>query len=81
MQFPVQIIAILGYIVSSKGMAPDPEKSKAIAKLFSSMDVHTLRSFLGCCNYYECFIPRYGHISVPLMDLLSTSAEWLWVPV
>ena len=62
------------------GVAPDPEKVEAIAKLSAPTDVPTLRSFLGCCNYYKRFVPRYAHISAPLTDLLCTSAEWLWGP-
>ena len=58
-------------------MAPDPDKVEAIAKLSTPIDVHTLHSFLGCCNYHEHSIPRYAHISAPLNDLLCTGAEWL----
>ena len=43
-------LRFLGYIVSSKGLVPDPEKFKAIDKLSDTTDVYTLRSFLGCCN-------------------------------
>ena len=56
-------------------MAPDPEKVEAIAKLSAPTDVPNLCSFLGCCNYYECFVPRYAHISAPLTDPLCTGAE------
>ena len=61
-------------------MAPDPEKVEAIAKFSAPTAVPTLRSFLGFCNYYEHFVPRYAHISAPLTDLLCTGAEWLWGP-
>ena len=61
-------------------MAPNPEKVEAIAKLSTPTDVPTLRSFPGCCNYYERVIPRYAHITAPLTNLLCTGAEWLWVP-
>ena len=78
MQFPVKnLLQFLGHIVLGKGVAPDPEKVEAIAKMSFPMDVHILCSFLGYCNYYECFVPRYPHISAPLMDLLCTGAEWL----
>ena len=69
-----------GTLCRARGGALDPEKVEAIAKLSAPTDVHTLRSFLGCCNYYEHFVPRYAHISAPLTDLLYTGAEWLWGP-
>ena len=59
-------------------MAPDPEKVEAIAKLSAPTDIPTLRSFLGCYNYYERFVPRYAHISAPLTNLLCAGADWLW---
>ena len=66
--------------MSGQGVAPDPEKVEAIAKLSAPMNIPTLRSFLGCCNYYERFVPRYAHISASLTDLLCTGAGWLWGP-
>ena len=65
----------LGHIVSGNGVVPNPEKVEDIAKLFAPTDVHTLCLFLGFCNYYEHFVPRYAHISAPLTDLLYTGAE------
>ena len=73
-------LRFLGHIVSGKGVAPDPKKVEAISKLSYPTDIYTLRSFLGCCNYYERFIPRYANISAPLIDLLCPAAEWLWRP-
>ena len=73
-QFPVQYIAISGAYYEGKRVAPDLEKVKAISKLFDAIDINILHSFLGCCNYYVCFIHRYGHIRAPLMDLLCTGA-------
>ena len=40
-------LRFLGCIVLGKGVAPDPEKVEAIAKLSAPTDIHTLRSFLG----------------------------------
>ena len=58
-----------------KGVVPDLEKVKAIAKLSAPTYIHTLSSFFGYSNYYECFVPRYAHISAPLADLLCTGTE------
>ena len=68
-------LRLLDYILAGKGVASDPEKVEAIAKLFSPTDVYILRSFLGFCNYYEHFVPRCAHISAPLTDLLCSGTK------
>ena len=61
--------------MSGKGVASNPEKVEAIAKLLAPTDVHTFCSFFGCFNYYKCSIARYSHNSAPLADLLCTGVE------
>ena len=46
-------LTFLGHVVSAGGVSPDPTKVEAIAQLAAPADVSQLRSFLGCCNFYE----------------------------
>ena len=46
-------LTFLGHVVSAGGVSPDPTKVEAIAQLVAPADVSQLRSFLGCCNFYE----------------------------
>ena len=62
------------------GVSPDPEKVTAIAKLAAPIDVHTLCSFFGFCNYYDRFVPHYAQTSALLTDLLATGVHWHWDP-
>ena len=44
-------VELLGFIVSDKGISPQPEKIEAIAKLPPPSDVKGVRSFLGMTGY------------------------------
>lgn len=71
-------LVYLGHVVQAGGVSPDPAKVEAIAKLSPPVDVSQLRSFLGCCNFYERFIQHYAEIAAPLTDLLASKASWVW---
>lgn len=49
-QFGYEEIKLLGFVVNSKGISPDPEKVEAIVKMRRPRTVKQLRSFLGTCN-------------------------------
>ena len=69
-------LTFLGHVVSAGGVAPDPTKVEAIAKLAAPTDVSKLRSFLGCCNFYERFVSGYARLAAPLTDLLGDKVPW-----
>ena len=71
-------LVYLGHVVQAGGVSPDPAKVEAIAKLAPPADVSQLRSFLGCCNFYECFVKHYVEIAAPLTDLLGSKVQWVW---
>lgn len=62
-------VKYVGHIVSSKGVAPDPEKIAAVAKWKIPTDVKALRSFLGFCGFYRRFVKNYSAIVRPLTEL------------
>ena len=41
-------------------------------------DISQLHSFLGCCNFYECFVKHYSELAAPLIDLLGSKVLWVW---
>jgi hypothetical protein len=41
-------------------------------------DVHTLRSFIGLCNYYKIFVQDFCTIAHPFYALLKKDVAWTW---
>ena len=70
----------LGFVVSSEGILPDPDKILAV-KLFpvpkSVKDVH---SSLGLCNYYRRFVEGFAKITSPLNRLTRKDVAFVWSP-
>ena len=54
----VSELDFLGYHVNKDGIAPLPEKVKAIREVESPTTVKELQRFLGMLNYYRRFIPH-----------------------
>jgi hypothetical protein len=41
-------------------------------------NVHTLRSFIGLCNYYKIYVQDFDTIAHPLYALLKKDVTWTW---
>ena len=76
--FATNSVKYLGHILSSKGVLPNPEKTKVIADFPVPKTRKQVRSFLGIANYYRRFIDRYSTISAPLTSLLKKDTDFLW---
>lgn len=56
------------------------QKIQAIIEWPPPKDIHTLRSFLGLCNFYRRFVKSYSLIAVPVTELLKKVTPWDWGP-
>jgi hypothetical protein len=72
-------VAYLGHLISSAGVAMDPEKVVAIQTWLCPRIVRALRGFLGLTGYYRKFIAGYGAVTEPLTTLLKGSV-FTWIP-
>jgi hypothetical protein len=72
-------VSFAGFVVSSTGMRPDPNKLAAIASFPSPTNITGLRSFLGLANQLASFLPDFAHATVKLRGLLKSSSAWLWL--
>ena len=72
-------VKFLGHIVSAKGIATDPDKTKAVREWPVPTSVKTLQSFLGFASYYRRFIQGFASITSPLNALLAKDARFLWL--
>ena len=62
-------VIVLGHLVNSAGIKPNPKKIKSIQKLPAPKDVTEVKGFLGVINFYKKFILKYASISEPLTQL------------
>ena len=53
-------VEYLGYIVSFKGVEPDPTKVKAIKEWKLPTTMKDIRSFLGLAGYYQRFMEDFS---------------------
>jgi hypothetical protein len=65
----------LGYIISTKGIAVDPDKISAIMKWERPTRVKELQSFLGFCNFYRLFIEDFSRVAKFLYRLIA-AIKW-----
>lgn len=71
-------LTYLGHVVTSDGIATDPEKVRAIREFATPTTVKTLRSFLGLASWYRRFIDKFATVTAPLRHLLKKNARWSW---
>jgi uncharacterized protein (DUF427 family) len=53
-------------------------KVVAILEMPNPTDVHTLKSFIGLCNYYRIYVQDFSTIVHPLYALLKKNVAWTW---
>jgi len=53
-------------------------KVVAILEMRNPIDVHTLKSFIGLCNYYWIYVQDFSTIAYPLYALLKNDVVWTW---
>ena len=70
----------LGYIVTPKGVQPNPNKIKAIQALERPKTVTEVRRLIGMVQYYRDLWPRRSHVLEPFTALSSgkkrTKIKW-----
>lgn len=64
--FLVKEIKFLGFLISSKGISPDPGKVKSINDMPIPKDVTEIRRSSGAVGFFRRHIPIFSTIAVPL---------------
>jgi hypothetical protein len=69
---------VLGYIVSQRGIEPNPEKVTALERMGPIRDLKGVQKVLGCFATLRRFILRLGEKGLPLYRLLKKHERFSW---
>ena len=69
---------VLGHVVSANGIAPSPEKVRAIKELPIPKNVREVRRIIGMFAYLRRGIKNLSAIGEPLFDLLKKNSPGKW---
>lgn len=78
LRFRLPSVTYLGHILTSNGLRPDPQKTKAIQEMPAPTSVKAVRRILGLVNYLSPFIPNLATLCEPLRRLTKNEIEWQW---
>jgi hypothetical protein len=77
-EFWLERVAFLGHILTTEGVAVDPEKVEAVSNWQRPTNVSEIRSFLGLAGYYRRFIEGFSKIARPMIELLKKEKKFAW---
>jgi hypothetical protein len=77
-KFVVTSVIYLGHRILPNGIMVHWAKVVTILEMPNPTDVHTLKSFIGLCNYYRIYAQDFSTIAHPLYSLLKKNVAWTW---
>ena len=69
---------LLGYIISARGIEPNPDKVSTITNMKRPMSVKDVQKLIGCMAALSRFISRLGEKELPFFKLLKASERFSW---
>ena len=72
-RFMVDVVPLLGHVVSPEGISPDPAKVKAMSEFARPQNIKQLQGFLGMLGYYSIYLDKYATARFPLNELVSSA--------
>ncbi len=77
-EFVISLVVYLGYRILPNGIMVHWAKVVVILEMPNPINVHTLRSFIGLCNYYRIYVQDFNIIAHPFYALLKKDVAWTW---
>ena len=79
-KFKMPSVAYMGHVLTDKGLAPDPEKVRAIQEMPRPTDVQGVQRLLGLATYLSKFLPKLSTVAEPLRRLTDKDVKFQWLP-
>jgi hypothetical protein len=76
--FSVPSEKLLGYMVSHRGIDPNPEKISAIMNMKPPQSLHDVQKLTGCMAALSRFISRLSVRGLPFFKLLKKQDKFQW---
>ena len=77
-QFRVNSIEFLGHTITSDGIKPNTENTRAITDAPRPNNATELKHFLGLCSYYLRYLKDFATLAEPLRQLTKEKSEFVW---
>ena len=71
-------VVYLGHVVSKEGIKPNPKVIDSVSNWKTPGSVKDVQRFLGLCNYYRQFVPKFSEIASPLSTLTKQDTRFQW---
>ena len=71
-------LKMLGHIVDTYGINPDPDKIQAVEEFRWPLKGKDVEGFIGLCSYYRKFIPEFAEKARPLTSLTKSTVSFHW---
>ena len=79
-RFNAKFVKFFGFIFSSSGVSPDPEKVAALKEATPPQNKADVNSWLGFVTFNGGFIENFSTISAPIRRLTRKNVKFSWGP-
>ncbi|KAM5158255.1 uncharacterized protein ACMZJ9_009526 [Mantella aurantiaca] len=79
-QFETQSIQFLGLVISTDGIAMDPQKVYTILEWPAPTYKKGIQRFVGFANFYRTFIKGFSGITSPITNMIRQTSQFCWSP-
>ena len=71
-------VPFVGFLISDKGVRPDPERIQAILSIPEPRTFKELQSLIGAFTYYRRFHEKYAYMLDEFRDIMSPKVVFKW---
>ncbi|KAG1021705.1 hypothetical protein G6F43_014270 [Rhizopus delemar] len=71
-------VEVLGFIVSPKGIRPNPKNVDKVANFKRPNGIKDVRAFIALAGFYRRHVQGFGEVVEPLNKLLKKNVKFVW---